>query len=168
MRILKSVSLIAAIVLMSVSANAQKFGHINSADLLKLMPEVKTADTKLQEFGTQLDAQLKTMSTEYQTKVADYQAKSATMADAVKTVKEKEINDLGDRIQQFQQSAQDDITKKKEEFYGPILKKAEDAIIEVAKTNSYAYIFDKSAGGLIYAIESEDIMPLVKKKLGIL
>lgn len=156
---------------MASSALAQttnKFGHINSTELLAMMPEIKAADATLKEYGSQLESQLKTMSTEYQSKIADYQAKEATMPEAVKQAKQKEIVDLEGRIQQFQQTAQEDVTRKKQELYDPILKKAEDAIVVVAKENGFAYIFDKGQGGLIYAQDSDDITPLVKKKLGLL
>ena len=85
----------------------------------------------------------------------------------VRTTKEKELTDLGNRIQDFQQTAQESIQKKKEELYGPILKKAEDAIKDIAKEKAYSYIFDTSLGSVIFAQESDNIMPLVKTRLGI-
>ena len=89
------------------------------------------------------------------------------MPDAIRTYKEKELSDLGQRIQDFQQTAQESIQKKKEEIYGPILKKAEDAIKEIAKEKSYSYIFDTSLGTVIYAQDSDNILALVKAKLGL-
>jgi outer membrane protein len=160
---------IAALLCFTIAANAQtnKLGHINSADLLQMMPEIKGADSSLQNYQKQLEDQNQTMLTEYQAKVADYQKGEPTMPDAVKDVKQQEIQDLQQRIQTFQQTAQDKFQSKKEELYSPILKKAEDAIKQVAKDNSYAYVFDTSAGAVIYAQDSDDLMPLVKKKLGL-
>jgi outer membrane protein len=148
-------------------AQAVKIGHINSAELLSLMPESKTADGELQKFGQSLEAQLKTMGAEYQTKLQDYQSKESLMADAIKQTKEKEILDLQGRIQEFQQTAQESIQKKKEELYSPVLKKAEDAINEVAKENGYTYVLDSSLGVVLYKLDGNDLGPLVKKKLGL-
>lgn len=148
-------------------AQSNKFGHINSAELLQLMPEIKKADSTLQAYQKSLEDQNNTMLNEYQTKVTDYQKNEATMPDAVKDVKQQEISDLQQRIQTFQQTAQVKFQQKKEELYSPILKKAEDAIKQVAKENSYAYVFDTSAGAVIYAQDSDDLMALVKKKLGL-
>jgi outer membrane protein len=89
------------------------------------------------------------------------------MADPIRQSKIKEITDLENRIQDFQQTAQESISKKKEEIYAPILKKAEDAIVVLAKEKGYAYVFDTSLGATIYAQESDDMMDIVKKKLGI-
>lgn len=155
------------IVAVSTQGQALKFGHINSADLLAMMPEIKVADSSLQSYQKSLEDQNQAMLTDYQKKIQDFQALSATTTDAVKEVKQQEIKDLENRIQQFQGSAQDKLQNKKEEIYSPILKKAEDAIKEVAKANNYAYVFDTSAGAVIYAQDSDNLMDLVKKKLGL-
>jgi outer membrane protein len=57
--------------------------------------------------------------------------------------------------------------KKKEELYSPIIKKAEDAINQIAKEKSYSYIFDTSVGAVLFAQDSDDILPIVKTKLGL-
>jgi outer membrane protein len=158
------------IVLFSGDVFAQlKFGHINSTELIQLMPDTKKADTTLKKFGESLESQLKTMSAEYQTKLQSYQGKRDSLPDAVRSIKEQELQDLGNRIQDFQQTAQESIQKKKEELYGPILKRAEDAIKQIAKEKGYAYVFDTAPGSssVIYAQDGDDMMPQVKTKLGI-
>lgn len=159
--------LISALFSFTSTAQTLKFGHINSTELIQLMPQTKSADSTLKRFGESLDSQLKGMTSEYQNKLQSYQQKMDSMPDAVRNIKEKELQDLGQRIQDFQQTAQESIQKKKEEIYGPILKKAEDAIKEIAKEKSYSYIFDTSLGSVIFAQEGDDIMPLVKTKLSL-
>ncbi|MCC7233521.1 MAG: OmpH family outer membrane protein [Bacteroidia bacterium] len=144
-----------------------KFGHINSSTLIQMMPATKQADSTLKKYGESLDGQLKAMTLEYQTKLHAYQSKMDSLPDAIRATKEKELNDLGNRIQDFQQSAQESMQSKKEELYGPILKKADEAIKDVAKEKSYSYIFDTSVGAVLYAQDSDDIMSLVKVKLGL-
>jgi len=144
-----------------------KFGHVNSTQLLSLMPETKNADSTLQKFGASLESQLKTMTAEYQNKIAEFKSKEAAMAEPIRDAKLKEISDLEERIQSFQESAQSSMQKKEEELYTPILKKAEEAINAVAKENKYSYIFDTGARSLLYAQESDDVLSLVKTKLGL-
>ncbi len=153
--------------LMNLQAQSLKFGHVNSADLIAMMPETKAADTAQAKYRKSLEDQMKTMTAEYQNKLADYQTKVGTMQEAIKATKEKELEDLGQRIQDFQQTAQESVQKKKEELYSPILKKAEDAIKAIAKEKAYSYIFDTSAGVVLFAQPSDDIMSMVKTKLGI-
>lgn len=151
----------------SLHAQTPKFGHINSTQLLSMMPQTKVADSALQKFGSSLENQLKTMSAEYESKMQDFRSKQSSMAEPIMNAKAKEITDLETRIQDFQQTAQQSIQKKKEEIYSPIIKKAEDAIHQVGKDKSYTYIFDSSGGVLLYYQDSDDIMSLVKQKLNL-
>src|SRR4030095_13211956 len=161
---MKLLSYLTVVVLLCIAVSGQaqslKFGHINSADLLALMPEVKKADSSLQAYQKSLEDQNQSMITEYQAKVQDFQGLPPATTDAVKEVKQQEIQDLQTRIQQFQSTAQEKLQNKKEEIYSPILKKAEDAIKEVAKSSGYSYVFDTSAGAVIYAQEGDNIMQL--------
>jgi len=150
-----------------INAQALKFGHVNSADLIQAMPETKGADSALAKYRKSLEDQMKTMTAEYQGKLQTYQSQQETMAEAIRKTKEKELEDLGTRIQDFQQTAQESMQKKKEELYSPILKKAETAIKTIAKEKSYSYIFDTSAGVVLFAQDSDDIMAAVKAKLGV-
>lgn len=168
---IKRIVLLSAVVFISTTfvafSQTLKFGHIDSGALIQMMPQTRQADSTLRKYGESLDSQLKAMTAEYQTKLQSYQSKVDSMPDAIRSTKEKELNDLGNRIQDFQQTAQESIQKKKEELYSPILKKAEDAIKEIAKEKNYAYIFDTSLGSVIYAQESDDMMAMVKARLGI-
>jgi len=169
MKKLIKIALVAGLFLSGVNiANAQqKMAHINSAELIKLMPEVVTADKQLETFKASLDADGKTMYAEYQTKVQDFQGKEKTLSDALKDAKVKEIQDLQKRIEEFQQKAGEDFEKKRAELYDPILKKAEDAVKVVAKEKGYAYVFDTTQPGLVYFDGGINILADVKIKLGL-
>lgn len=170
MKNLNKLGIIAILVLMVQMGWAQKpgkFGHINSNDLLLVMPEKDTAETKLQEYAKQLELQLTTMTGEYEKKLTEYQQNQGVMNDIVKASKEEEIMDLQRRIQEFQGKAQQSLQKKEAEIMEPIIKKAKDAISTVAKENGYSYIFDSGVGAMLYYPEGDDVLPLVKQKLGI-
>jgi len=59
------------------------------------------------------------------------------------------------------------LQKKQNELLQPIIDKAKSAIEKVAKANGYSMILDSRQGILLYAAATEDILPLVKKELGI-
>ena len=105
------------------------------------------------------------MMTEYQTKKDKYDREVGTMSSAVRQVREKELMDLGNRIQEFQASAQEDLEDKQYELAKPFQDAIQEAINKVAKANGYSYIFDTKT--LLYYGSSDDITPLVKKELGI-
>lgn len=160
---------LAGFLLMATAAFSQstKFGYINSQELLQLMPDITKADNDLKTFAKQYQDQLETMSKEFEKKVKDYQTSEKTMTDVVKEIKQKELQDLQARIESTNQSATEKVQKRKEELYKPVLEKADKAIKAVAQEKGYDYIFDASAGSLLYAKETENILDMVKAKLGI-
>ena len=107
------------------------------------------------------------MGQEYKSKVQAYQNNVGTMSDLIRQTKEQEISDLQQRIQAFQQSAQQDIAKKQNDLFQPIIKKIKDAITAVGKEYHYTYILDVSQGVVLYYAHGDNVMPLVKKKLGL-
>lgn len=156
-------TLLSFLSLTSISQN--KFGYIDSQELLLIMPERKTAETEVQNFAKSLESQLGLMTAEYQESVQEYQANESTYTDLVKQDKVAEITGLEQRIQTFQQNAQQSLQEKEQELLEPILSKARKAIEDVATEGGFTYIFDKSQGSILYAKESENVLSLVKKKL---
>src|SRR5690606_41470305 len=71
------------------------------------------------------------------------------------------------RIQQVQQVAQEELQKKNEELFAPIIQKANTAIQSVAKEKGYAYVFDIANPGISYFAGGDDLTADVKTKLGI-
>jgi outer membrane protein len=107
------------------------------------------------------------MGGEYEAKVADAQARAETMTQTEKEVAVREIGELEQRIQAAQEKAQQDLAKQEEELLKPMVDRTNTAITEVAAANNFAYVFDVSTGNVLYYDKGEDIMPLVKAKLGI-
>ncbi len=168
MSIIKRLAAIALLLMAATTVQAQiKLGHVNSSELVAMMPETKLADDSLKRYTEDLNGQLQMMLSELQNKYQEFQSKQSTMSEAVREYRAKEIQDLQTNIDNFQQRAQQDIAKKKEEVYGPIFKKAEGAIKEVATEGKYSYIFDTSVGAVLHSNDSDNIMDAVKKKLGI-
>ncbi len=153
----------------SLQAQAQtgaKIGHINFQELITLMPGQDSITKALQSHVTGLESQLQTMQSEYEAKINDYQSNQATMSDIIKQTKEKEILDLQQRIEAFNQQAQLEIQQKQIELTEPLVRKAQKAINEVAKANGFTYIINSNEQILLYA-NGTNILPLVKKKLGL-
>ena len=148
---------------------AQKFGYLNSAALLAEHPQVKAADSELEALQKQLSSQLQKKVDALKANYAelDGKQKNGTITpkdfqDQLKKLQEKEL-ELG----QEEQSLQSQLIKKREELYQPIIDKVNEAIESVAKEGGFNYIFDQSAGVILYADESQDVSAQVKGKLGI-
>lgn len=163
---------LAIVVLFAVSTSlsaqkATKIGHIDFGKLLEQMPGQDTVKVVMERYVQDLQAQLQTMQSELELKATDYQKNAATMSNIIKATKEKEITDLQGRIEAFQQVAQQDIQSKQTELITPFVDKAKQAIKDVAKEGGYAYIMNAVEDLILYNEGGEDVMPQVKKKLGI-
>ena len=150
-----------------ISQTNAKLGYIDSNELLDAMPEKDSIQQTLIQYGKALEDQLQAMYLEYQTKLNDYQVNAASMSDIIRQTKEKELADMEARIQEFQQQADTDLQNKQMELLDPVLKKVRQAIQDVARENGYTYIFDAGAGTLLFYEKGDNILPLVKVKLGL-
>ncbi|MDB5014351.1 MAG: hypothetical protein JWQ25_2553 [Daejeonella sp.] len=175
MKNLVKAAVVAIGLLAGSNVNAQqKFGHINSAELLQSMPEMKTADASFQTYAKAKQTALEQMDAERQKKIAVYQDKAKTMSEANKdaigkelAVLQNEIGEMEKRIQSGQEKAQEEVQTKRSEIYQPVFKKAEDAVKAVAKEKGYAYVFDISQPGVVYFDGGDDLIVSVRAKLGI-
>jgi outer membrane protein len=153
----------------SITFAQQKIGYINSEELILSMPEAKKADADINAFAKTYQEQLAKMQSELETKYKAYEAamKAKSLTEAMKDVKEKEISDLQTNLQSTQQSAEEKVASKRQEALKPITEKADKAIQEIAKDKGYSFIFDASAGGIIYATPADNLLKEVQAKLGI-
>lgn len=147
----------------------QKYGHINSAVLLPELPAWQAAQTTMETFRGQIEA-------DYKAKIEDYQQQVKVLEDRVqvqKNITEQEIQmeqqrlmEVEQSIAQFEAEAQQKMMKKEEELVAPIFDQVKAAIKAVAEENGYTYIFDLSVqGAIVYSIPEGDVTELVKAKL---
>jgi outer membrane protein len=147
------------------SVFAQKYGHVNSNEVMKAMPGIDSLQTKLLNFQESLQTIYENMMSEYQTKKDKFDKEAGTMSSAVRKLREDEIASIEGRIQEFTYSAQDDLAEEQTRLLAPFQEKLQNAINDVAKEHKYSYIFDIQI--LLYYDGGDDVTPLVRKKLGI-
>jgi outer membrane protein len=149
-------------------AHAQtKLGHIDRQGLMLALPERKDAEAKMQAFAKQLDDKLKAMGEEYKAKLAEVQSHFDSMTQTEKEAAQRELADMEQRITTAQENAKEDLSKQEQELLAPMVERTDKAIKDVANANNFTYIFDSSTGMVLFYEKGEDIMPLVKKALGI-
>ena len=151
-------------------ANAQtpKFGHIDLGALVQIMPERATAEKQFVAYQKELEDALGIMQKEFQTIYLEYAQKKDSMTETVRKMKEDDLNAKNERIQTYQQSAQQQLQTKQQELMKPVLDKADKAVKEVGAEKGLIYVFDMSSRVILYnSKESIDLLPLVKTKLGI-
>jgi outer membrane protein len=151
-----------------MAAFAQKFGHVNSQEIIQAMPEFTKARTDIEALAKQYDADLKSMQEEIQKKAEALEKEQATLPANIKQRREQELQEM---YQKYQQSAQDNqqaLANEQSEKMQAITTKVLDAIKSVGQTDGYVYIMD-IAGGIPYISTtlSTDVTAKVKTKLGL-
>ncbi len=170
MKKMLSLSLLLLILMGSLSLSAQtdaKFGHINTNELLRLMPGREEARIELERYANELEETFTAMQNEFQTKYMEYLENQETYSQIVRQSKERELQSLNERIMEFQESAQADIMEQEERLLNPIIEQARNAINKVGRDHGFTYIFDTGGGSVLFSEGGQDIMPLVKAELGL-
>ncbi len=165
-----SFSILLLMLLGSISLKAQtgdKFGHINTNELLRLMPGREEAQAEIEMYARDLEQTFTEMQNEFQTKYQEYIENQETYSQLVRQSKERELQSLNERIMEFQESAQQDIMEHEQRMLNPIIERAREAISNVAREYGYTYIFDTSGGSVIFFENGDNVMPLVREELGI-
>jgi outer membrane protein len=163
---MKKITLIlTACILCITSAFAQKYGHVNSNEIMKAMPGIDSIQIKIADFQKNLETLYENMVSEFQTKNDKFNKEAGTMSASVRKLKEDELISIQNRIQEFQYNVQQDIEEEQYRLLAPFQEKVQNAINDVAKEQKYSYIFDTQI--LLYYDGGDDVTPLVKKKLGI-
>lgn len=129
------------------------------------MPENAEMQASIESQTEELRTELTRMQQEFQTKLAEYQSKSATWPKAILEQKERELQSLEQGMQEFSVTAQNDLVQLEQSLLMPVIERIQAAIDEVGSENGFTYIFDTTAGAVVYT-GGEDVGPLVRAKLG--
>lgn len=164
---MKRILLVSAILLASVSAFAQKFAHVNSAELVQLCPEMDQARETLAAASQEAQDTYQAMMEEFQSKYQVYQQKVSTWTPAVRETKERELTEIQQRIQEFDQSIQQELSQQQNLLLAPIQQKVKEVIEKLAKEGGYVYVFDASSVLYIDEAQSTDLTPAARKALNI-
>ncbi len=163
---MKQLFLVAAMTLSIFGASAQnKIGYISTDELIGVMPEAQKADAELKEYQTSLAQQGQDMMKELNDKDSLFVRDSAKLSPSMKEIKRNELVALYQRAQNWNQQAQEMYQQEAQKKIAPLRTKALDAIRAVAKESGYAYILDINS--VIVGPPGDDVLALVKKKLGI-
>lgn len=156
-----------AMTLGCTSLFAQKFGRIDMQALIFSMPETKEMQAKMEQFTKNLEDTYETMNVEFNTKYQELMKNQANLSDAVLQMKQKELNELASRRDEFVQMAQQDQQKEQARLYTPIYQKAQDAVNQIAKAGGYTAIFQVGQMPYIDETAVPDILAEVQTALGI-
>ena len=165
---MKKILLIAASALLAVTAFAQpKFAHVNTTELIQLSPEMDKARETMNTAQKEAQETYQAMVDEFNSKYSTYQSKASTWTDAIRQSKEKELTEIQQRIQEFQQTVQMELQQQEQQLMQPIYEKVNKVIQDLAKKGGYIYVFDANNVLYLDPAQSHDLTPEGRKAMNI-
>lgn len=165
--VFRSLVLTWVVLLSGSAAQAQKIGHINLQELISVMPETKKVQDTLQSVQKQWELILKESQAEIEKKYNEF-SNNKTWTPQMRQFKEKELQDMSQKMEATRQQAQEDLQEKEQQLQEPVYEKAKKYINEVAKEMGFNTVIN-STGGYVLLVSNpaDDLMAPVKKKMGI-
>lgn len=160
----KIIAALVAVFAVALSANAQKFGHVDTQNIMQNLPELTKVNGELQAIAQQYENDLKAMQEELERKAQEYEKNKATMSATAQEEQQKALQDMYTKIQQTAQQNQQEFQKQQTEKMQPIQQKIMTAIQNVGKAGQYTYIFEQGAA-LYIGPGSKDVTADVKAEI---
>ena len=156
-----------SLLLAPLSITAQSnVAHINVQQLISEMPEVVAAQNELQKLEKDYTTQIDNAFKEFQTKAQSYSSDAANQTDVTNQARQKELESMQTNLQEFRDSAAQELQKKQMDLMTPLLEKARSAITKVGQDQGFNYVIDSSPNGGIILADGKDLLEDVKRELG--
>lgn len=157
---------LAILIALPSMAFAQKFGMVDTQNLMQSLPEVKEVQTQLEASMKKYSDEETKLRQEYEKKVNEFQEMDKSTPEAIQKRRIEEIQALEQKIQEFRQAAQQDLQQQQERLLQPVQKKIMDAIQSVGTEGGYTFIFENGIS-LFQGKDVVDVTAAVKSKLGV-
>jgi outer membrane protein len=143
-----------------------KIGHVNVQELVQKHPDTDSIYVVIEQEAKDMEDVYSDMLKEQQLKMETFEAESAGYSDFKKKAKQDELLALSQKIQNFNQTAQQQIRQRNIKLLQPVYDEVNAAIKKVAGENKFTYVLDISAGNIAYiSPDSEDITARVLEEL---
>ena len=146
---MKKILLILAIVLkVSTTTQAQKFAYVDTEYILNKIPEFKQAQDKLDDFSSDWQKEIESKYADVEKLYRAYQQEQVLLTDKMRSKREEAIIAKENATKQLQQKyfgPEGALYAKRQELIRPIQDKIHDAIQKLAANSKYQVIFDSSS-----------------------
>ena len=166
---LKKIAIVALMFILPLGVMAQaKFAHLNSQEIITVMPEFTKAQAALDAMSKKFQEEMQRTQNEFNKRYQEFVAQADSLPKTIAERRQKELQDMAQRQEQFQQEAYQTMQQAQQDAMTPIYKKLDEAIQAVGKAEGVVYIFDIARTPIAYvSSQSIDVTAKVKAQLGI-
>ena len=158
--------LLAIMIALPMSLFAQKFAVVNTQALMEALPDVKTVNEQLEQVNAKYQEEFSKLQQEFQKKYEEFQNLEASTPQSIKDRRVQEMQELDNKINQFRETASQDIARQQQQLLAPIQEKVMKAIQGVGTDGGYTFVFE-SVVPLFTGADVKDITDDVKGRLGV-
>lgn len=162
--------ILAIALVLPMSMFAQKFGTVNIEPVMTAMPEMTSLQEQIAESSKKYEAEFQKLNEELQKLYADFQTiqNDANTPDAIKERRMQEIQDRATKVEQFRQTATQDLQRQQEQGMAPIQQRIFEAIKAVGQEGNFTLILPYDPSLILYqGNDVVDVTNAVKAKLGL-
>ncbi|MGN0310083.1 MAG: OmpH family outer membrane protein [Bacteroides sp.] len=166
---LKKIAIVALMFILPLGVMAQaKFAHLNSQEIITVMPEFTKAQADLDAMSKKFQEEMQRTQNEFNKRYQEFVAQADSLPKTIAERRQKELQDMAQRQEQFQQEAYQTMQQAQQDAMTPIYKKLDEAIQAVGKAEGVVYIFDIARTPIAFvSSQSIDVTAKVKAQLGI-
>ncbi len=158
--------LLAIMIALPMSVFAQKFAVINTAQLMESMPEIKTVNEQMEAATKKYEDEFAKLQEEFQKKYEEFQGLDEKTPQTIKDRRMQEMQELDNKIQQFRQTASQDLQRQQQQLMAPIQESVMKAIQNVGAEGNYTFVFENMVPVYV-GTDVTDITNTVKTRLGV-
>ena len=167
---MKKLIMTCLVVLMALTANAQKFALIDMDYILKNVPAYERANEQLNQVSKKWQAEVEALNTEAATMYKNYQNEVVFLSEEQKKKRQEDIMNKEKQASELRKKyfgPEGELFKKRESLMAPIQDEIYTAVKDISELRGYSMVLDRSSnGGIIFGSPNIDISNEVLEKLG--
>ena len=146
--------------------SAQKYGHMNFANVLSEMDGATRADERMKAVNDSLVNVGEAMAAELQEEARVLEQAQSTLPPVEFNKRRDALLAKRDDIGKFEQSMARQLEMERQKLLGPLISAVKEAVRVVAEREGYQLVFDTSIfNAVLFAEDSVDLAELVKAEL---
>ena len=158
--------LLAIMIALPMSVFAQKFGVVNTNQLMESLPEIKTINEQMEAATKKYEDEFAKLQEEFNKKYQEFQALEESTPQTIKERRMQEMQELDSKIQKFRETAMQDLQRQQPQLMAPVQENVVKAIQSVGAEGGFTFIFENMMPVYV-GTDVTDVTPLVKTRLGI-
>ena len=158
------------LLVMAISASAQKFALIDMEYILKNVPAYERANEQLNQVSKKWQAEVEALNTEAATMYKNYQNEVVFLSEEQKKTKQDAIMKKEKEASELKRKyfgPEGELFKKRTALIAPLQEEIYNVVKEISELRGYSLVLDRASdAGIIFASPKIDISNEVLQKLG--